>query len=484
MLNLDSLTESQGSSQLLRGRCILALAIVLFVCVFALGGSSRADVASLQILRPLFVIGLGLAVMTFRREHVRNYGLILGIAFSYVALIMLQNIPFPHDVTAQFSGQGITSQIYSATGVGPLGLPIAMAPLATLNSLWAVVLPLAIMLVAIQLTVEEHRKLLVAVLGMGGVSALIALLQIMGDPESSLYFFKTTNYGSAVGLFANRNHQAALLACLIPLIFASIQHPNPNEGRRWIGSKASVQREIMALVAVAVLIILILISGSRSGLLLGAIGLTSLVLSKVRMDKPVGSSASTSTRAVKFGVIVAFLLAVVLAAVWFQRALAIDRLMVRDPSADIRLRTLSTAYELIWIHQPLGLGLGGFSDVYKVYEPSGLLMAQHMNQVHNDWIDIAMSGGVLFVIVIAAAVCWLASKAVQVFARHDQEYSSLLQKAGFAVLVILAVASASDYPLRTPALSCLFALALIWVGLPKSRSIRVEPASVDRVIRK
>lgn len=464
----------------LRGRWTFGLAIILIVCVFAMGGSSRSDVTSLQMLRPLFVIAFGLALMTCRHVQLRSYGFLVTASLLYVTLIVVQSIPLPHGAIGDLPSQRIVSEIYLATGMGSPDRSVTMSPLSSLNSIWALVPPLAIILVSIQLTAEEHGKLLVVVLATGGLSAVIALLQIMGDPEGALYFFSTTNYGSAVGLFANRNHQAALLACLMPIIFTAIYRSNSHGGASRIGIKSSGHWAVMACIAVAVLVVLILISGSRSGVLLGLIGLASITLSVVPPPTCIGPATLTNTRAFRFGIVIALLLALVFAAIWFQRALAIDRMMVRDPSADIRLQTLSIAYKLMWAHQPLGSGFGSFSEVYKIYEPTQLLMAQHMNQVHNDWIDIALAGGVPFVALVAAGSFWLVLQALRIFSYPDQQHSNLLNKAGLAVVVILAVASLSDYPLRTPALACVFALALVWVGLRQPRRIQAEdPASVD-----
>ena len=48
-------------------------------------------------------------------------------------------------------------------------------------------------------------------------------------------------------------------------------------------------------------------------------------------------------------------------------------------------------------------------------------------------------------------------------------FAHALRAAGLAVLLILALASLSDYPARTPALACLLALASVWAALPTRR---------------
>ena len=48
----------------------------------------------------------------------------------------------------------------------------------------------------------------------------MGLLQIAQGQQSDLRFFEITNPEDAVGFFANRNHFAALLYCLIPFVVA------------------------------------------------------------------------------------------------------------------------------------------------------------------------------------------------------------------------------------------------------------------------
>ena len=49
----------------------------------------------------------------------------------------------------------------------------------------------------------------------GIIGVFVGLFQVAGGPESPLRYFEITNPTEAVGFFANRNHFAALLYCLI-----------------------------------------------------------------------------------------------------------------------------------------------------------------------------------------------------------------------------------------------------------------------------
>ena len=59
-------------------------------------------------------------------------------------------------------------------------------------------------------------------LAVGLISVLIGLIQVAQGERSPLRFFEFTNPTEAVGFFANRNHFAALIYCLMLFALAWI----------------------------------------------------------------------------------------------------------------------------------------------------------------------------------------------------------------------------------------------------------------------
>jgi hypothetical protein len=165
-----------------------------------------------------------------------------------------------------------------------------------------------------------------------------------------------------------------------------------------------------------------------------------------------------------------------LATVWLQRDLAIDRILDREPGEDMRSLILPAMRDMIWLCQPWGIGVGAFRDVYEVNEPAKLLTGLYMDQAHNDWLDIALTGGLPAIgIAVVAIGAWLV-RVRQVSLVEAADEFNVLRKAGLIVLLILALASLSDYPVRTPALACLFVLAAIWAALPIERVAKGKPS--------
>src|SRR3546814_18565778 len=98
------------------------------------------------------------------------------------------------------------------------------------------------------------------------VSAFLGILQVIGGPSNGFYLYRITNWESATGLFANRNHNAMFLACGFPLLPA------------WAsGLNGSAQQQqaygFVAAAGALTPVPLILIPESRAGIVFGAVGL-------------------------------------------------------------------------------------------------------------------------------------------------------------------------------------------------------------------
>src|SRR5690606_32949464 len=89
--------------------------------------------------------------------------------------------------------------------------------------LYAMLIPLAALVLAAACSPEQRRRLLPLVLALGMASVVAGILQAISGYRDALYLYAITNPGSPNGLFANRNHQAAMICAMLPLlaVFAS-----------------------------------------------------------------------------------------------------------------------------------------------------------------------------------------------------------------------------------------------------------------------
>lgn len=434
-----------------------ALLTVLVVASFLLGGSARADVTSLLVLRPLALVLLAAGFLTLRTAHWEQNRFLLVMAGAVVLLPLLQLIPLPAELWRALSGRSIIAEIDQAAGLGEVSRPMTMTPFETRNALFSLSVPFAVIILGVQLTRENLRYLLILVLALGALSALLGLLQTLSSPTSALYLYRLTNNGSAVGLFANRNHQAFLLATMIPMLAYAAASRDGTLRFRWL----------LAALGGLILLPLILITGSRSGLVLAAFALLAMPF----MFLPVLSNRLTQSRDGLVAswpryLLIASGIGLVALTAFLGRALAWQRLGAATPFEDMRFKILPAMWSMIADYMPLGSGLGSFEKVYQIHEPDVLLAPFYMNHAHNDWIEVALTGGIPALVLLGVAIAAFVLRARQLFnAGHSPSGEFALARTGLLLILLAGFASISDYPLRTPAGATLFAIALLWANV-------------------
>ncbi len=446
----------------------LWILLIYLVLVFFLGGGARPDIQSLAILRPLAILVCCFAGFTLAKRHFVQNRVFFGLALATILLVGLQLIPLPPQLWVALPGREIIAEIDRAAQLEGVWRPISMVPHTTWNAFYSLFVPLAGALLAVQLNRDEQYQLLPVVICLGVLSGMLGLLQIASAQDGSLYFYRVTNNGAAVGLFANRNHQAIFLACLFPMlaIYAS-------------GGTSSIERaRVRAAFAGAVglaLVPLLLVTGSRTGLMLGLIGLLSvpflyrrpaavaLPSRRRRLGWAVGAIAGS-------GVIALALLAVL-----FARAEAFNRLMDSGALEDTRLDFWTPVAHMAWQYFPAGSGVGTFVEVFKLNEPGQLLQTTYLNHAHNDWLEICLTGGVFaMLLLLAALVAWFWKSwhiwRSAIAGGEEVGYGRLAS----VLLLMLGLASFADYPLRVPSLACLAAILAVWLERAQARSAHAD----------
>ena len=110
---------------------------------------------------------------------------------------------------------------------------------------------------------------------------------------------------------------------------------------------------------------------------------------------------------------------------------------------------------------PFGAGFGTFDPVYRRFEPDSLLSTIYLNQAHNEPVQLAIEGGVVALVLLLLFLIWWAQAAVPALLRTDSGSRRALGLAMAAATLILMLSSLVDYPLRTPLLGGLFAVACV-----------------------
>lgn len=433
--------------------------LVFFLLIlFATGGSSRADAGSLVILRPLSIIIFAWGWSTLRREQDEGGLFLLGWAGAIFVLTLLHLIPLPPAVWQFLAGHESVTVVQKLSDHFNVWRPLTLAPIDGWHALMSLFVPLAVLTIGIQLSRNELFSLLPLVIGLAAFSGLVGLLQVIGDPNGSLYFYQITNNGSAVGFFANRNHAATLLTLLLPMlaIFAS-------SAKHETGA-SQIPRLLAPSIAI-VLVPLILVTGSRSGLASAVIGLVAAALLYYRpgdaLNTPEGKQFRSKVLILISAVAVLF---VSFLTYVFARAEAIERLFMQSSAADDRTDFWGVSLGLVGKHLMWGSGSGSFGDAYRIAEPKHLLDATYLNHAHNDWIETAATFGVPGIVVLILTVLSFGVLSYRLWrGEGNATRARAFGRLASVMIAMMAIASGADYPLRTPTLMAILALSVLWL---------------------
>lgn len=430
--------------------------VLFLACCLMMGGASRVDVFSLIILNPLSIICAAAILLIPGPIRFEIIKIPLLILLALATIMALQLIPLPPALWSSLPGHQFAIQSATMAGVEQPWRPISLAPDLTLASLCGLVVPATALVGFASVPVQKTYWLLPVLLVGVALSALLGLAQIAGGPRSSFYIYSVTNNDSPVGFFSNRNHQALLIAIAWPLLAL------------WAGSAARGQgamvRRAIAGAAALFLVLLMVVTGSRAGLFLAVVGIGFAWIEWRRQARDrVGEWHIRHWIPLVAFVILAIM--VVLASMSFSRDAAIERFSGTILSNEGRLSYLPVLARMAQDFLPFGTGFGTFDPVFRFYEPADLLQPTYLNHAHNDILELVITGGVPATIVLLLFSLWAGKEGVAAFQRSKSNTrASGFGRLGLAILICVGLSSIVDYPLRTPLIATIFAIASGWLG--------------------
>lgn len=450
--------------------------VVFLVFVFLTGGGSRSDVNSLPLLRFASVLFACWAISGMDRADWRRIRVPFALLLALTLWIAVQLAPLPPAVWHALPGRAIIVGIDHALGQADLWRPISLTPSESWNSLLAMTVPFAALLVGTRLAVDDYRRIMLAIVIVACVSALLGFVQLLSGSGSAAYLYRITNTGSLVGFFANRNHHAIFLACAV--IVAAMLLRDERMRRR---QNKPVQGALIF--AALLLTITTALIGSRAGLVAGvvafAIGYAMVVASwGGRAEQGKGAAALTSRGGIRTillyspPILLAMLLGV---ALWLSsRITGLSRLAGQGVADDLRVQAWPVVKSMIENYWVAGTGFGSFSAVYKIFEPDNLLQPAYFNHAHNDWAELIITGGLPFMLIVLTALLWFGRTLAALGLRNlVKGHRGDCRLPVLVVIIVLSAASLVDYPLRVPSLQMLAILLMILLCCPKpSRPLR------------
>ena len=441
--------------------------IAFIALVFILGGGARDDITSLLLLRPAAVGFAAWALLVAAPGDLKAVRTPLALLIALLALIALQLVPLSPGLWHALPGREGIARRDALVGLEDLWRPLSLSPSKTWNSLVSLGVPLAALLVAAVQPATNRLRMVEAILLVAATSAILGLAQVLGPENGPLYLYNITNAGTAVGLFANRNHHAAFLAATFPLLgwyFLFAVRSELLLSRPWVASVA---------VAGGLWVVVEMMTGSRAGLVLFALALGLvflLFLAAVRQ----GRFVQNRRKAVPFASAKArtglglAVIAAMAVTVWIVPSLPVfQRFGADDYATDVRFAAAPTVIRMALDAFPAGIGFGAFEHVFKAYEPDALLKASYFNQAHDDFLQLAAEAGLPGLILLGLALVFLLMRVRALIpALRGAEPNAWLGVTSLASLGLLALASVVDYPLRAPSLMAFAILLVVFSQVP------------------
>jgi O-antigen ligase len=422
-----------------------------------LGGASAAGFWANMVLQLLAIPMIFWALVVRRSTPVPAAGrVLLALLCLVVLLIGLHLVPLPPGLWTALPGRERIAAGFELLGQPLPWLPLSLAPGQTLASALWLLPAVAVLLGIVKLGSFKGSWIAWALAATSAVAVALGALQVTGGEAAGWYFYKITNVGVNTGFFANANHMATFMVVTIPFLAALYLN---SRGRNRSAQKASGTFVILA-GTVGVIVVGIAINRSLAGLGLAVpVALASLLMLRTRKSRLPAWALPLLLAAVVGSVAIVF-------SGPFQRYISTEEMRV---SPDSRLEFFTTTLTAARDFMPVGSGIGTFPDVYPLYEQSADISRVFVNHAHGDFFEVALETGLPGLLLILLFLAWWARRAVKIWAAEDPDYFA--RAATIASAAILAH-SLVDYPLRTAAVSALFAAFCALMAEPRPRTRR------------
>lgn len=407
-----------------------------------LGGASAAGYAANLVLQLAALPLIGWSLWTLRNDPPSGPGrALLLFTAALVAFCLLQLVPLPPAIWAALPGRGWVVRNFALLQSPLPWLPLSLAPDRSLASLLWLLPAIAALLAMVALGAFRARWVAWTVVAGTAVAVGLGALQLVGN---GAYLYAVTNRGTAVGFFANANHHATLLLASIPFI-AALQ---AQAGRRTRSRRNGSAIAVLTAAAFAVVAVGLLTNHSLAGVgLCVPVALASFLF--IRRDR-------TGVRPWLLGLagLISVSAIVVIVLGPFGNNLIGEQRENADLSRQTSItRTLHAAGEYL----PFGSGVGSFLAIYRTQEPAETTTRTYMNHAHSDWAELALETGVPGLVFAAAFLWWWCRRVGAIWGADEVDRFG---RAAAIASATIMVHSLVDYPLRTAALSTLFAVCL------------------------
>ena len=430
----------------------LVAASVLLVVAMVFGGGPRGmgDLVVHVAMLPC----LAFAILRWRaHEATRLQRWFLAWWWLALAVIALQLVPLPPGLLRAMPERASVLADLAQAGAPAAWHPMTLDGWATLRALLAVATVGTAWMLAVTLSADAQRRVLMICLATATVLALFGFAQAAGGAHAPRFHPYHHNAG-ALGGFANRNHFAALLAMCLPIALAFAAQAQ-RDGKR---GNAAIAFGVAALLWLAAAL-----TYSRAGFLLASL---SLVVSSLVLWWPRGEGV----RAWRAPLLVA---GATLLAVGHYAWDGLVKRLEQDPLDDARWDYVRNGMRAFHDFLPLGSGMGSFPWVNAPYETVTELSPVFAERAHNDLLQVGIEAGVPGLVLVALFIAFMFVVVVRNFpmGRAGRSPDHAIRSVIAVALAVPLLHSLVDYPLRTYAVAVLAGL-LLAAGMRRDRHAR------------
>jgi O-antigen ligase len=403
------------------------------------------------------------------RLNIKSYLPLLIFLF----ICLFQIIPLPESILATLSRNSLEIWEKNQTilaGIGFSGksemFPISLYPFATWEETLLLLSYVAFGFVVSRVfTAERQLKiLLVPVFGVTVFEAAYGIYQYLlgGGGGRSTRF--------ATGTFVNHDHLAGFLEMTIPLALGYalyLAEWHDKKGKSFFKNLVSshgFQRQILIIFMLALMLLVILFSGSRMGIfsILLSLAFFYLVYSSFRKS------------VVKKGRMIVVVLGVALIyGLWIGLYPVFERFLKIEGAAPGRMLVWKDMLGIVKDFPLFGTGFGTFGYVYPLYKESMEAPIVY-SYAHNDYLQLITETGFLgFFSLITALVVFLISgvRNLGQFSNKENQFRFFLGLGALSGIVSLLIHSFADFNLHIPSNALYFAFL---IGLTKAVQTRAR----------
>ncbi|HEV8160448.1 MAG TPA: O-antigen ligase family protein, partial [Pyrinomonadaceae bacterium] len=304
---------------------------------------------------------------------------------------------------------------------------------------------------------KRLRKVVFSIVIFGSLMAFFGILQRLANTDA-IYGLRPSPQALPFASFVNQHHFAAFMEMTIGITLALI-----------FGQATKKDKRTLLIIAVVVMGIAILLTGSRGGLisLLGVIGflVTANLLGKTKSGENSGEGNKGNFRR-NFAFITAGL---ALMLVLFGAVLLLggEKSLLRGIGVQINQEDISSgrghfwqiALKIFFDHPIFGAGLDSFGTAFTRYDTwNGSFRVE---QAHNDYLQVLAEAGILGFACIAIFIFLLFKKSLQIVGTASDNFRRSTAIGALAGCFGVLVHSFFDFPLRTTANAFFFLMLVV-----------------------